>query len=447
MHLALVATCSTDRQTVDPPCLLADIGAITVGRHSPDMLTAYPTRRAPRAADRLRSVRLLLALLAFAIMLLSPQSHVYAVPDAPARPVSTISTRREGVLRSINPDRWLVGDATVAIDEQTRVIEKRGKVEIGAWIIVWGQQTESGQIRAEVILVDRPAGWAGPIVQISGVLRKQTSAWWVVEQQLIEITSNTVISGEPKIGALVWVVSVQQGDTLRALAAEVLASDPDNPPVEFEGEIQSISPVSWRVDGRDVIVNNLTDIIGEPIVGGIAEILANQLTDGRLVAQIIRLVDPTAEASLSAMVAGITVAEDGAQRWDVVVFPKSPWAEPTIGTLRVSENTFVDESRAIARTGQWAEVRGVNLGDDEYQADVIRLERPMPVSLTGVIQPAPVATPSGGWAQINGQPVWLGSVTQAGVSALTDAGGNVAVTGIRLGNGVIWAKQVRSVER
>jgi hypothetical protein len=160
-------------------------------------------------------------------------------------------------------------------------------------------------------------------------------------------------------------------------------------------------------------------------------------------------VDPAAEASLSAMVVAISDTEDGTQRWEVVVFPKSPWAEPTLGTLRVSANTYVDESRAVAQTGQWAEVRGVNLGRDEYQADLIRLEQPIPVSLTGEIQRAPGTGAGDGWGQINGQPVWLGAAQANGAAAQAQAlaGESVAVVGVRLSNGVIWAKQVRSVER
>jgi hypothetical protein len=42
--------------------------------------------------------------------------------------------------------------------------------------------------------------------------------------------------------------------------------------------------------------------------------------------------------------------------------------------------------------------------------------------------------------------VWLGSVKPGMASAQGALGGNVAVTGVRLSNGVIWAKQVRSVE-
>jgi hypothetical protein len=42
--------------------------------------------------------------------------------------------------------------------------------------------------------------------------------------------------------------------------------------------------------------------------------------------------------------------------------------------------------------------------------------------------------------------VWLGSVEPGTASAQAALGSTVAVTGVRLGNGVIWAKQVRSVE-
>lgn len=130
-----------------------------------------------------------------------------------------------------------------------------------------------------------------------------------------------------------------------------------------------------------------------------------------------------------------------------MVFPKSPWAEPTLGTVRVNANTYVDESRAVAQIGQWADIRGVNLGGAEYQADLIRLEQPIPVSLTGEIQRAPATGAGAEWGQINGQPVWLGAVQSGGATAQALAGESVAVVGVRLSNGVIWAKQVRNVKR
>ena len=416
-----------------------------VSRHGADRLKAHPRSNKIRTTGWHEGIRIFLALLTFAVASIAGQPHADAMPEGPARPCQSISTRYEGLLRGVRPGKWTVGEINVLVDQQTALVEKRGKAEIGAWVIVWGQQDEAGQLRAEIIKVDRPSGWTAPIVQISGVLRKQTDTWWVVEQQLIDITKDTLISGEPRIGALVWVVAVQQGDGLRGLAVEVLAANPENPPAEFEGVIDSFSSTIWQVDGRAIIIDKNTEIFGVPTVGWIAEVRASQLADKRLLAQVIRVVDPKAEVTLSAMVAEITAAEDGTQNWDVVVFPKSPWSEPIVGTVRVSNNTYVDESRAIARIGQWAEVRGVNLGGEAYQADVIRMERPIPVSLTGEIQPAPGMASGDGWGQINGQPVWLGAVQPDGAVARAAAVGSVAIIGVRLGNGVIWAQQVRSV--
>jgi hypothetical protein len=60
---------------------------------------------------------------------------------------------------------------------------------------------------------------------------------------------------------------------------------------------------------------------------------------------------------------------------------------------------------------------------------------------------APPAGSAGSpWGQINGQPVWSGSAEPGMAATEAMLGGTVAVTGVRLGNGVIWAKQVRSAE-
>ncbi len=284
-------------------------------------------------------------------------------------------------------------------------------------------------------------------MQLSGVLNKQTSTMWMVEDTLIEITPDTVIRGQPVVGALVWVIALQQGNALQALAAEVLAPNSEIPTFEFEGTITSLTDESWRVDDHEVLIDQQhTEIIGESSIGKIAEVQAGQLADGRLLARTIRVVDPAAEASLDAMVADIITETGNTERWEVIVFPKSPWADPTLATLHVGFNTYVDESRTTAQTGVWAEMRGAPLGTGEYQADIIRLEQPAPVIVTGEILPPPTALAPSGWGQISGHPVWLGSVEPGLAAAQALLGGNVAVTGVRLGNGVIWAKQVRSVK-
>jgi hypothetical protein len=404
-----------------------------------------PLRNQQGAPGRFRRARgLLTALLATMVAAAACPWPINAVQQNPGQ--GTVTTRTEGVLQAKGPGKWQVGKLEVLLDDTSVVVQTRGKTEPGAWVIVWGQQSRAGEMRADYIQVDRPASLSSPTIQLSGVLSKQTSTMWMVEDTLIEITPDTVISGQPIVGALVWVVALQQGNALYALAAEVLAPDPNVPLFEFEGRIISIADGVWQVDDHQVLVDKDTVIIGELVVGKIAEVQAGQLPDGRLLARTIRVVDLADEASLNALVADITTETGNTERWEVIVFPKSPWADPTLATLHVGFNTYVDESRTTAQTGVWAEMRGAPLGADEYQADVIRLEQPAPVIVTGEILPPPTASAPSGWGQINGQPVWLGSVEPGMAAAQALLGGNVAVTGVRLGNGVIWAKQVRGVK-
>ena len=146
------------------------------------------------------------------------------------------------------------------------------------------------------------------------------------------------------------------------------------------------------------------------------------------------------------MVAAIGGEADGAEIWEVVVFPEEPWADPKVGILHVNGNTMVDESRATARAGQWAEVRGVELALNEYQADVIRLERPAPVSLQGELSVAPAGAGSPGWWQIDGRPVWWANPRSASAAAAYE-NDIVSLVGVRLANGVIWATQVGGTQR
>ena len=165
----------------------------------------------------------LFALLAVAF---AAGAYPWPVQSKQQDPGRATTSRAEGVLQTNGQGTWKVGRLNVVVDDTTVIAQKRGKAEPGSWVIVWGQQDRSGEMRAKYIQVDHAASLAAPTIQLSGMLRKQTSTWWMVEQTLIEITPDTVISGQPQIGVLVRVVATQQGEILRALAAEVLASDP-----------------------------------------------------------------------------------------------------------------------------------------------------------------------------------------------------------------------------
>jgi len=363
---------------------------------------------------------------------------------AAARPVraqdeapTATPTRLEGYLKLMDGRNWWVSSAQVIVTDETVIIEKRGRAEPGAWVVVQGRQAPGGPILAELVMVERPAGPQGILWPFSGLLTKQAGELWVIGETLVRVMPETTIRGTPRPGWLVWVIAEQSPDALelRAIIIEAIAADPREVPVEFEGILEAVG-LEWRVAGRAFRLSPDAVIIGAPGVGQQVEVQAIVQPDGSLVAHLIRVVDTSADARLSALVAGIAREPNGEQVWDLIVFPPHEYAEPVIGTAHVSANTLVDESRAVAHTGQWVEVQGITIGPDQYQADVMRLDQPVPVAISGELRAAGTTA----WWNIDGTPVWLGS---ARLARLADqAEGEVLIRGLRLGNGVVWAERI-----
>lgn len=255
-------------------------------------------------------------ILTLLLLLPAGSAHARALP-AEQPHASAVQTRFEGYLKAIGASKWLIGSQSVLVDSSTRLIEKRGKAEIGAWVIVWGTLFDNDSFKADIIYVDRPAGRAGPIRQFSGIISKQVPGVWIIDELLIKITAQTQIIGTPGAGWLVWVVAQNDGDGFTGLVVEAIAGTPEDLPVEFEGVIEAIAEDKWRVDGRDVFISPATLILGTPTVNWLAEVQATRDASGRLHAHIIRVVGPSthdaalgAAAPLPVTAAGPSPADD-----------------------------------------------------------------------------------------------------------------------------------------
>ncbi len=382
-----------------------------------------------------RLARLIVLVLGLLLLGAAAARPVYAQDEPPGRP-----TRLEGYLKLMGAGFWWVGDTQVVVTAETVVIEKRGRAEVGAWVVIQGHQAADGPLFAEFVMVERPAGPQGILWPFAGMLTKQAGELWVVSETLIRVTPDTAIRGAPRPGWLVWVVAEQPPDALelQAVVVEAIASDPSQVPVEFEGVLEATGP-EWRVSGQAFRLSPAAVVIGAPTIGQQAEVQAIVQPDGSLIAHLLRMVDTSADARISALVTGIAGAADDAQVWDLLVFPPNPWAEPLIGTVQVDANTLVDESRAVARVGQWVEIQGITIGPDQYQADVIRLEQPVPVAIAGELRPAGAAA----WWVVDGAPVWLNNARLARLAG--QPGSDVIVRGVRLGNGVVWAERITPI--
>jgi hypothetical protein len=383
-------------------------------------------------------------LIALALLAASAQKPPAAVMAALQTPDPT-QFRIEGELKSKSPTLWVVGEYNLLVDGQTQIIEKHGSAEVGAWLIIWAVGNPSGAARADVIVVDRPGSTSSPIVQFTDLLNKISGEWWVVGQELVHVGPGIAPSPLPPLGSLVSVTAEQKDMVLEAIRIQVPVTDPSQIPNDFEGTIEEIEPDRWKVDGRWVKVSGGTEIDGLPAVGKHAEIRALIEGDQSLLAVRIRIPEKL-EVSIGALVNDISAQASGAGAWEVSVFPDQQYSDPYSATVHLDGYTLVEESRAVAMPGQWADLRAELVSPGEFQAQVIRLEETVPITETGSLQQAATASGAGGWARIGGRTVWFPGQMARGVSAATGGQGEVLIEGLLLGNGVIWAQRVVPIE-
>jgi hypothetical protein len=389
---------------------------------------------------RLRRIAACTVLIALALLAAAAQKPPAPVTAALQAPDPT-QIHIEGELKNKNPTLWVVSEFSVLVDGQTQIIEKRGLAEPGAWLIIWAVSDPSGTPRAEVILVDRPAGAPAPTVQFTDVLNKIGNEWWVTGDKLIHVSPATSIVGNPTVGSLISVTAAPQDLVLEAIRIEVAVKDPSQTPQDFEGTIEAIEPNRWKIDERWVKVTLAdTSITGLPALGKHAEVRVLLQGDGSLLATAIEVPEKV-EVTVGALVNHISPGASGTEVWDLSVFPAQSWTDPYSATVHVDGDTLVDESRAIARAGQWADVRAEPLDPTEFQGEVIRLEQTISVTLSGGLQQAASASDAGGWARIDGRVIWLPGQMARSVSAATGGQGNTLIEGVLLGNGVVWAQR------
>jgi hypothetical protein len=325
-----------------------------------------------------------------------------------------------------------VNEFDVRVNEQTLVVEKRGLAEPGAWLIVWALSDPSGIPTAEVIVVDRPADTSNPKVQFTALLHKIAGEWWVVGENLVHVAVTVPVVGAPAIGSLVSVTAEQQDLILEAIRIEIVVQDQSQIPVDFEGTIEAMGKNRWKVDGRWVDVSPPdTRFRGSAALGKHAEVRALQQENGALFATEIS-VPETLEVTVGTLVSDIAPEASGTEVWDVSVFPDQLYSDPYSATVHVDLDTLVDESRAVAGPGQWADVVAKPLKPDEFQAEVIRVEQTIPITVTGDLQQAATASGAGGWAQIGGRTVWFPAAWRA---LQPRVGGRTLIEGVLLGNG------------
>lgn len=367
-------------------------------------------------------------------LLLLTSSSVLASSDrAPAG--STV--RFEGMIEAIGFKKWIIQGVTVFVSPYAEIIEEGGQAEVGAWVTVSATWQADGNLWANWIRVERPAGAAGEVIEFTGLIERIEPQRWVVGGVEVCILPDTVIEGQPKVGVLARVRARWQADGWQALAIAAYPAISGEGQVQFEGTIEAMGPALWVVSGVAVQITADTTIAGEPQVGRRVEVTAYLQPDGRLWAQHILVISGNENRwrQFGGLISIIYTGEQP-QRWMIRELDPVVKAEET--TVLVNGNTLIDQSRAVAAPGMWAEVTAYGEDDGRLWAQRIRIERPVAVAIEGTLDTAPAGT--SGWWLVDDHRVYVHAQTVVVGSLMT--GMRVYVAGLMLGNGSIWAEHI-----
>jgi len=212
------------------------------------------------------------------------------------------------------------------------------------------------------LTAESPTGPEGYRVEFRGLIQEIQPRYWVVGNRLVFVATRMPIEGRPQVDALAEVKGTLLYGNI-VLAQSIKITLPDAlAEVEFEGIIESLDDGTWRVSGVRLTIGSAAIIDGTPAVGMLAEVRGVLQPDESVLAQRIRVRSPgfTPQVDMAGVVEHIEAA-----RWVVGG-----------GDVLIDNNTFIDESKARAEVGMWAQIRGLYRHDGSLLALRIRLSRP-----------------------------------------------------------------------
>jgi hypothetical protein len=228
------------------------------------------------------------------------------VPSPTPEPTATIAppprdtkVRIEGRIDAISSQEWTVSGQRLMVRSSTRIRQEGAKAEVGGWAVVDAIKHSSGELEAREIVVLRGADQPPQAIEFSGLIEEISGDSWLVAGRRVQIVAETVIEGAARVGAVVHVKADQYADG-RLVAKRITVQSDVEQVVQFEGIIQSIGEDRWVVAGQELVIDEHTDISGDPVIGAVAEVEAVVRADGSRLARSIRVkATPSPEPSLT----------------------------------------------------------------------------------------------------------------------------------------------------
>jgi len=265
-----------------------------------------------------------------------------------------------GWLNEVKPTAWTIGGQEVRVEPASPMARM---AKAGVYAAITARFDDEDHLCAEDFFL-QPQGespW-GTNMEFRCLIQEIDPRYWIVCNRMVLIAENTAIQGRPEIGALAEVKGIRLPyDTVLARSIKVVVAGA-YAEVEFEGAIEGLSDTTWIVNGITVAINVATVVRGVPELGLIAEVQGILQPDGSVLAQSITVKGPgiTPQVDIEGVVEKID-----AKYWVIAGT-----------TVYVDARTFIDDSRAPAEVGMWAQARALRRLDGTLLAQRIRLSRP-----------------------------------------------------------------------
>jgi hypothetical protein len=180
---------------------------------------------------------------------------------------------------------WTINGTDVEVYGGTAIV---GTPQIGSRVDCEAEAREFFMPLALRITVVAPPEATPVPFEFQGVVTAIAGEWWTIENQLVRVLSDTQLINDPGVGDYVFVKALQQ-NTGELWATSIMARLDE---VLISGTIEAFTGTSITVDGQVIAITSETHIIGTPVVGRQADVMALQLSDGSLIAQTVVVIEP-----------------------------------------------------------------------------------------------------------------------------------------------------------
>jgi hypothetical protein len=222
----------------------------------------------------------------------TPTVTLTPTATATVQPREDPKTQIFGLLTAMNGNVWTINGTEVELDGNTRI---SGTPAVGATVTSEARLRFAARPLALTIIVTAGPDATPEPGKFSDYVKSIDGEWWTIGNTRVKVTADTQLVNNPAVGDFVDVLTLRQANgeqwATRIEAHRIT-------PQQVEGIITALSSTSITIETFlgpvTLVIDGETQFVGSAAVGKTAACSALQLPDGRLIAKVIEVIEPTA---------------------------------------------------------------------------------------------------------------------------------------------------------